>query len=136
MLLVTAAVIIRDKRVLICQRSWEGAHPGKWEFPGGKVEPGETLTACVRRELQEELGIAAEPAEPVWRIQHRYPNGPACDIVFIPISRFTGEPANRCFAAMHWVALGDLARYDFLEADREFVRLLDDGAIALASSQA
>lgn len=57
---VTAAVIEKDGRVLIAQRKTGDALAGKWEFPGGKLEPGETPEACLRRELREEFGVETE----------------------------------------------------------------------------
>ena len=132
MLHVTAAVLLSGDTVLICQRRWDSAHPGKWEFPGGKVEAGESLEACIRRELREELDIDAEPGRELWRVQHCYPDGPTCDIAFIHIRRFAGTPTNRCFADMRWAQLGELSAYDFLEADREFVLRLDDGTVEVA----
>lgn len=129
MLRVTAALLVRGNTVLICRRRWDKQHPGKWELPGGKVEPGETLAQCVRRELWEELGIDAEPGRELGHVQYHYPDGPECDIAFIQIARFAGTPTNHCFADMRWVQLGELSAYDFLEADREFIGRLDDGSI-------
>ncbi len=130
--LVAAAVIVRGSDVLICRRRLDDTHPGKWEFPGGKAEPGESLEACVRRELREELDIDAEPGAVLWRTQHTYPDGRGFDVAFVRIRTFTGAPVNRCFAEVRWVPATELPAYDFLEADREIVRLLADGTIALA----
>lgn len=128
---VSAALLARGDKVLICQRRLDGSHPGKWEFPGGKVEAGESPRACLRRELREELGIDAVPGAELFRVRHHYPDGFACEIAFIRIDRFSGMPANRCFADMRWAPLDTLRTYDFLDADRAFVRLLDDGTIDL-----
>ena len=70
---VTAAVIIEQGRVLATQRHERGAMGGKWEFPGGKIEPGETPEACLRRELREELGVEADVQELFMRTAHAYP---------------------------------------------------------------
>ncbi|MEA4897650.1 (deoxy)nucleoside triphosphate pyrophosphohydrolase [Bacillota bacterium Meth-B3] len=72
---VTAAVIEREGRVLLLRRASGQSHAGKWEFPGGKLEPGEDERACLRRELREELGIEARVLEPAGESLHRYERG-------------------------------------------------------------
>ena len=99
-------------------------HPGKWEFPGGKVEPGEAIEACLRRELDEELGIAAEPGEIVLRSIARYPGREPIELTFFRVERFAGEPERRDYAEIRWVAPHDLPALDFLEGDREIVERL------------
>src|SRR5678815_1629355 len=70
---VAAGIVRRDRRILACRRSAAMRHPGKWEFPGGKVEAGETVEECLRRELDEELGIDAEIGALVLESVARYP---------------------------------------------------------------
>src|ERR671927_100890 len=72
---VVAGILLKQDRVLICQRKPGGAFPLKWEFPGGKVEPGEDLVAALERELEEELGIRIERPRELRRYRHRYENG-------------------------------------------------------------
>lgn len=130
MILVTAGILIHDDRVLVCQRR-AGARFGlKWEFPGGKVEDGETPEACLHRELLEELAIEAEVGAEVFRTEHRYPNGFALRLLFFRISGYGGIPTNLAFERMEWARVSELSRYDFLEADRELVERLVRGEIS------
>jgi 8-oxo-dGTP diphosphatase len=128
---VTAAVIVRDQTVLVCQRPAGGHHPGQWEFPGGKVETGETRAAGMRRELREELGIEAEIGAVLWRTEHQYPGRPPFALTFYAIQRYGGTIANRCFADMRWLPLTALGTLEFLEGDRAFIAQLEAGAIRL-----
>jgi 8-oxo-dGTP diphosphatase len=118
---VSAGILVRDGNVLACQRPLDQSHPGKWEFPGGKREPGETPEECLRRELREELGIEAEVGREVWQSQHTYPGRPTVALTFFRVDHFAGEPRNLVFAEIRWVALADLAGLDFLAADRELI---------------
>ncbi|MBI2080243.1 MAG: (deoxy)nucleoside triphosphate pyrophosphohydrolase [candidate division NC10 bacterium] len=115
---VSAALIVRDGKILICQRAAREPFPLKWEFPGGKVEEGEEPAAALARELREELGIRATVGPEVARIRHAYPGGPEVELRFFTVPAFAGEPANRSFAALEWAPLASLPGYDFLEADR------------------
>ncbi len=129
---VAAGVIFRGRSVLVCRRKLGGAHPGKWEFPGGKLEAGESPADCVRRELREELGITAEPGREICHTRHIYPQGPTCDLVFVHVRHYDGTPVNNCFAEIRWAEPRELAALDFLEADRAFVGMLQDGTFAVA----
>ncbi|HVO25192.1 MAG TPA: (deoxy)nucleoside triphosphate pyrophosphohydrolase [Candidatus Margulisiibacteriota bacterium] len=124
---VAAGVIARAGAVLVCQRPAGGHHPGKWEFPGGKVESGESLEDGMRRELQEELGIEAEVGAVLWQSEHHYRGRAPFVLTFFAIPQYRGTISNRCFADMRWVAVGELGTLDFLEGDREFILLLQSG---------
>ena len=124
---VVAAVIERDGHVLICQRK-RGRHALKWEFPGGKVEVGESPQAALARELREELAIEARIGEEIHRHDVRYGDGPLIHLMFYRVTDFSGEPANLVFAQMVWETHKKLPEYDFLEGDSEFVRKLADQA--------
>ena len=126
---VTAGVLADGDRVLICQRPATAGFPLKWEFPGGKVEDGESPEACLRRELLEELAIEAEVGPEIYRTEHRYPNGFAVRLLFFRIVRYTGTPVNQAFERIEWVRCADLTGYDFLEADRELVERMARGEI-------
>lgn len=129
MIQVTAGILRDGERVLVCQRRAGGRFGLKWEFPGGTLETGESPEACLQRELQEELGIAAEVGSQVHATEHRYPNGVAVHLRFFRILRFEGTPANRIFERIAWVRPDELPGYDFLEADRELVEMLARGEI-------
>jgi 8-oxo-dGTP diphosphatase len=121
---VVAAVIERDGRVLICQRKRSGRHALKWEFPGGKVEPGEDPPSALARELREELQIEASIGPLIHAQTVRYSNGPPIHLQFYHVTGFTGEPVNLQFEQTIWEDRANLARYDFLEGDLEFVKML------------
>src|SRR5207237_2961347 len=93
---VVAAIFVRDEdsKILVCQRTKDQPLPLKWEFPGGKIEPGEEPVAALRRELEEELGISAEIGEKVAHVTHKYKNGGGVELAFFRVRRFTGEIQN------------------------------------------
>src|SRR5436305_15137950 len=114
---VVAALIIRDNKILICQRTEAQAMPLKWEFPGGKVERDEDLKDALHRELDEELGIDAVIGRKVAAIQHTYANGASLALYFYRVDEFKNELDNRIFHDVRWVDRKELPTYDFLEAD-------------------
>jgi 8-oxo-dGTP diphosphatase len=120
---VVAAVIERDGRVLICQRKG-GRHAHKWEFPGGKIERGESPADALKRELREELAIEAEIGERIDRIHVQYGNGPLISLEFYRVNKFRGEPVNVQFEQMVWAERRRLPEYDFLDGDIAFVHKL------------
>src|SRR5262245_56763078 len=87
---VTAGVIAHDDTLLVCQRRPTGYHPNRWEFPGGKVDPGESLAAGMRRELTEELGIDAVVGRLLWRTEHQYAGRGPLALTFFAIPQYTG----------------------------------------------
>ena len=121
---VAAAVIERGGLILIGQRKRGGRHALKWEFPGGKVEPGETPEAALERELREELGIEAVIGEEMAGYEVRYPGGPLTHLRFYRVTEFAGEPRNLDFEQIVWESRQRLADYDFLDGDIAFVQLL------------
>ena len=129
---VVAALILREqaanaREVLICQRRPDQPMSLKWEFPGGKIEAGETPEVALARELNEELGINATIGRHVAGLRHRYRNGASIDLQFFVVQEFEGELENRIFNEMRWSPLGALPGYDFLAADLDLVRELADG---------
>jgi 8-oxo-dGTP diphosphatase len=135
--LVVAALILREadspdgiaSEVLICQRRPDQPMSLKWEFPGGKIEAGETAEQALTRELDEELGIAAVIGPRVAQIRHRYRNGGAIDLQFFAVRNFSGELENRIFNAVAWAPLAALPTYDFLAADLGLIRDLSEGKL-------
>ena len=128
LILVTAGILIDSERILICQRHHTDTYGLQWEFPGGKVEQGEELKACLRRELEEELGIDADIGEEVFRLRHRYPDR-YVEVAFFAVRGFRGTVDNRVFETVQWVERPSLANFNFLEADRELVRRISNGEV-------
>ncbi|HEV2323498.1 MAG TPA: (deoxy)nucleoside triphosphate pyrophosphohydrolase [Terracidiphilus sp.] len=126
---VAAALIIRDGQVLIGQRRPDQVMALKWEFPGGKIEPGETPQQALARELHEELGIRAVVGPAITHIRHNYRHGGAVDLQFFAVREFTGEIQNHIFNEVRWVQLGELPEYDFLAADLGLIRDLAEGKL-------
>jgi 8-oxo-dGTP diphosphatase len=134
--LVVAALILRGGadggsgvEVLICQRKADQPMSLKWEFPGGKIEAGESSEDALARELNEELGISAVIGRRVARIRHKYRNGGAIDLQFFVVREFDGPLENKIFNDMRWAPLGALPEYDFLAADHGLIRDLSEGKL-------
>jgi 8-oxo-dGTP diphosphatase len=119
-----AALIRRGGRILICRRTAAQAHARKWEFPGGKVEAGESPPQALCRELQEELAVRAQIGDEAERYEFRYPGKSPILLIFYAVTGFSGEPRNCVFEEIRWVALSELPQFDFLEGDVEFVKRL------------
>ncbi len=132
---VVAALIVREGKILICQRTKDQAMPFKWEFPGGKAEPGEQSKEALRRELEEELGILAEIGPEVATVQHTYGNGNAVELRFYLVEKFAGEIQNRIFHDVRWVKKEELPGFDFLEADVALVKDIAAGKVRLTGPQ-
>ena len=126
---VAAALIVRDREVLIGQRRANQPMASLWEFPGGKIEPGESAQEALARELAEELGIQAEVGPAVTRIRHHYRHGGAVDLQFFAVRAFTGEINNQIYQEVRWVRLEDLPGYEFLVADRGLIKDLAAGKL-------
>ena len=121
-MVVVAAVVEQDGRFLVTRRL-EGTHlSGLWEFPGGKCEPGETLEACLQREIQEELGVTADVHEEVVTTEYDYPERTVrlhflrCDLA--------GPPRAVLGQEMRWVTRVELRTLPLPEADRALVEAL------------
>jgi 8-oxo-dGTP diphosphatase len=126
-ILVTAGILRRGEKILICQRHRSDAYGMQWEFPGGKVRDGEDMKAALKRELAEELAIDAEIGEEVFRLRHRYPDR-YVEVAFFTVSH-RGEARNQVFESIAWAARSELPSYNFLEADRELVARIARGEI-------
>jgi 8-oxo-dGTP diphosphatase len=126
---VAAALIVRGGEVLIGQRRPDQPMASQWEFPGGKIEAGESPEQALARELEEELGIQAVIGRRVTHIRHNYRHGGAVDLVFFAVHEFSGEIRNRIYQEVRWVKLEDLPEYEFLAADRGLVRDLAAGKL-------
>jgi 8-oxo-dGTP diphosphatase len=122
MVQVVAAILERDGNVLIGRRQPDQSHALKWEFPGGKVEPGETPEQALARELEEELSIGDATGLEITRYQYQYPGKDTIELIFFGIQSYTGEPRNLIFHEMRWEPAARLGNFDFVEGDRDFIR--------------
>lgn len=131
MKLVVAAVIERsDRRLLICQRRRDDTSPLKWEFPGGKVELGETPEAALARELREELAVTLERCAEIGRAQHKYATTPdELEIRFYAVAIKETDITPKCFEQVVWVLPKELGGYDFLAANGQLIAQLATGRL-------
>ena len=126
---VVAGVIERDGLLLICQRKAADRHPLKWEFPGGKVEPGEDPRTALARELEEELALEASIGEEILCYPYQYPMRAPVLLIFYRVREYRGQPSNLQFEQIRWETRQRLLQYDFLDGDAEFVRRLAHGEV-------
>ena len=118
MSIVVGAAILRDGRVLAARRTFPAEAAGRWEFPGGKVEPGETPTAALVREIREELGCAIEvtgwlPGEVAIGERH------VLRVALVHL--VAGEPHPHEHDEVRWLGAGDLDAVEWLDPDRPFL---------------
>ncbi|MCD6339955.1 MAG: (deoxy)nucleoside triphosphate pyrophosphohydrolase [Verrucomicrobia bacterium] len=133
---VAAALIFRDGRLLLAQRPPGGSLAGLWEFPGGKVEPGESFEACLVRELEEELGVRAEAGPCVAEVVHRYPER-TVRIRFFRCRLLRGSPRPIGCRALKWIGPEELEAYPTPPADRVVIeKLRTDPALWEAAPEA
>lgn len=129
---VAAAVLLQDGKVLVAQRPQGKSHPGLWEFPGGKIRPGETPEACLERELFEELGVRASAGCRLHEQIHTYRNPPLrVHLIFLTATLIEGTPQPQEHLQLRWVRPQDLLSLPFLEADLPFIRALAEQRIPL-----
>ncbi|MFN0156449.1 MAG: (deoxy)nucleoside triphosphate pyrophosphohydrolase [Bacteroidota bacterium] len=129
---VAVGIIRRNGLVLACQRMKDARYPLKWEFPGGKLEQGETPREALVRELHEELGIHALVGEEFYRQEWVYTEGVAepekpgaFRVFYFLVDEFTGELVNNAFEAVTWVQPEELQHMDILEGNRAAINLLE-----------
>lgn len=125
MIQVVAAIIEREGRILVGQRTAEQSHPLKWEFPGGKVEAGESPAQALARELKEELDIDSSEGEELTRYEFSYPGKQPIGLIFYRVLAFGGEPRNLIYREMRWAHAHELMEMDFVEGDRDFLYWLN-----------
>lgn len=123
MLHVTCAIIKQDNTILICQRSAKMKLPLKWEFPGGKIEPGESKEECLIREIKEELGIDINVGRALSMVEYHYPEFAICLYPF-ECKLVDGELDLSEHAQAIWVGKAELLNYDWAAADLPIVQAL------------
>ncbi len=121
---VAVGILRMNGKILLCQRKKDGRYGLKWEFPGGKLEPGESFIQCLQRELGEELSIKARAVERVEFQTARYEDGGHFNVAYHYISDFEGEPTNKVFEQIRWVEPRELPSFDILEGNKEIVQQL------------
>lgn len=126
--LVAVGVIENGQgEIFVCQRNANQHQANKWEFPGGKVETGETVAQALARELAEEVGIEVLACEPFMQIEHDY-GDKHVTLAIHKITAFSGEPSGLEGQSSRWVAISELASYDFPEANGPIVAELQKAA--------
>jgi 8-oxo-dGTP diphosphatase len=120
---VSVGILRRNGLVLACQRKKSAQYPLKWEFPGGKIERGESPTEAIIRELHEELNVQATPGAEFHRQEWDYGDF-SYRVYYYAVDRFAGEPVNQAFEQIRWVKPGELLGMDILEGNRDVVQRL------------
>jgi 8-oxo-dGTP diphosphatase len=128
-LIVVAGVIHRDGMLLIGQRMTGDRHALKWEFPGGKVEAGETPKQALVRELREELAIEAVVGPEIARYEQSTRRRSPLLLLFHAVDSYVGEPRGVTFEQIRWELPAKLPEYDFLDGDLDFIRRLALGRL-------
>jgi len=128
MIQVVAAILEHGDTILVGQRTPAQSHPLQWEFPGGKVEPGESPEAALARELEEELDIRGASGEIITRYRFAYPGKDPIELIFFRVREYSGEPRNLIFHDLRWYPRLQLGELDFVEGDREFLHGIYTGA--------
>jgi 8-oxo-dGTP diphosphatase len=132
MITVVAALIYSDGKLLVCQRKRGTSFAMMWEFPGGKVQSGETLERALTRELEEELGISATIGPEVYRTQHRYADlSDPIELIFFSAHIDPRSVRNLVFEKIDWRAPSSLLELNFLPADLELIEKLASGALSI-----
>jgi 8-oxo-dGTP diphosphatase len=127
---VVAALIESDGKLLVCQRRRTDSFGLMWEFPGGKLEPGETPAEALARELHEELGVTAQIGREIYRTRHQYSElAEPIDLIFFLAAVNPAEIRNQAFETMEWRSRETLHELNFLPADRDLVEKLRSGTL-------
>jgi 8-oxo-dGTP diphosphatase len=121
---VVAGLLVQEGRLLCCQRREAGPFALKWEFPGGKVERGESLPDALARELREELAIEIGGIKEILRHDHCYRDGTQVELIFFRVDGYRGEIVNKVFHDIRWAGVEELRRFDFLDGDRPLIEKL------------
>ena len=120
---VVAGIVINQNKILIGKRKDEDIGGGKWEFPGGKIEIGETNSEALERELYEELGISVKIGKELMNYEHMFKTT-IYNISFMEIIDYEGEICNNAHSEIKWVKFSNLPEYDFISGDDRFIQSL------------
>lgn len=123
-MLVTCAVIVNEGMVLCARRGPGMSLPGKWEFPGGKMEPGERSEDCLIREIREELGITVTVVQSLRETHYNYPGGPSLTLIPMICRIAEGTPEVTEHSEIIWKEVAELRSLDWADADVEIVETL------------
>lgn len=126
MIRAAVAILSKDKRVFVCQRKKNTRDALKWEFPGGKIESGESALDCLKRELREELSIDINDVDRTESQVNRYDDGGVFEVTYCYVSRFAGIPTNNTFEQIRWVTITELKALDILEGNKSVVANLSE----------
>lgn len=121
---VAVGILQRNGKFLVCQRRKGGRYELKWEFPGGKLEDGEDIEQCLRRELHEELGIEIDAIVRIETQTAYYEDSGMFNVSYCFIAGFYGIPRNNIFEEIRWVTLNDLKNMDVLDGNKLFIKQL------------
>ena len=124
---VTGAIIQKDNKFLIGRRGPNEKSPGLWEFPGGKIENGESPQECIKRELKEELNIDADIGELYSRYKYDYPHI-SYELFFFKVVRYSGEMSISVHDKLRWEKLENFNKYKFLPGDGPVIEALNNAA--------
>ena len=120
---VVAGIIINQNKILIGKRKDKDIGGGKWEFPGGKIEVGETNNEALERELYEELGISVKIGKELMNYEHMFKTT-IYNISFMEIIDYDGEIRNNAHSEIKWIKFSNLPEYDFISGDDRFIQSL------------
>jgi 8-oxo-dGTP diphosphatase len=126
MIRVTAAIIEKNGQILIAKRLEGGPAGGKWEFPGGKIEPNETPEECLKRELFEEFTIDATIGRFICSIEHHY-SSLSVNLLVYRVNQFKGSIQPISHQEIEWINVKDLSRIDLAGADKKITKFIMEG---------
>lgn len=128
---VAVGVIVRQQQILLALRSSKQHQGGKWEFPGGKVEAGETVPQALNRELQEEVAISVSQSSPLMQLEYAYPEKTVLLDIWL-VTEFSGEPHGREGQPLRWATVAELTEIPFPDANQPIVARLQQYFATLA----
>ncbi len=123
---VAIAIIFKGEKILLCQRLPDARYGLKWEFPGGKLEPGETPEIALKRELFEELAIDAEIGEMLLEQRSEFSDGGIFCVSVFKVQSYKNEIENQVFNDLKWISPDELFEFDLLEGNLEICRKIQE----------